>query len=60
MRKVKMNYRCLSTGSLIKVIFVFLGGLKRYWGGLKSNPLYVYFSYYWMCFSLKKFRIYKK
>jgi len=38
MRKVKMNYRCLSTGSLIKVILVFLGGLKRYRGGLKSNP----------------------
>ena len=30
MRKVKMNYRRLSTGSLIKVILVFLGGLKRY------------------------------
>ena len=27
-----------TTGSLINVILVFLGGLKRYWGGLKSNP----------------------
>jgi len=38
MRKIQMNYRYLSTGSRIMVIFVFLGGLKRYWGGLKSNP----------------------
>jgi len=30
MRKIQMNYRYLSTGSRIKVIFVFLGGLKRY------------------------------
>ena len=30
MRKIQMNYRYLSTGSRIKVNFVFLGGLKRY------------------------------
>ncbi|RHN47472.1 hypothetical protein MtrunA17_Chr7g0253391 [Medicago truncatula] len=32
-----MHYRYVTTGCIIKVIFVFLGGLKRYWGGLKSN-----------------------
>jgi len=35
----KMHYRFVSTKIIGKVIFVFLGGLKRYWRGLKSNLL---------------------